>query len=207
MHKEFDEKIEAVIEGPEVFSIKENRVFVPDGKMWAAIHPRWILNAGRGGLIMPLKTGESCYLAVFTKPADASFEFKLTPEVYDEQRAQCVKTWNDFLQQRARSSRRREKVVNDAWRATLIGNFMLLHGDEMRYSAGNQYAKLYIGEGGDTIRVQRAVGPRRRRAADDHAAVQVYTRKGLEFHQAAFKLQMLAHCLPADARRGVRHAR
>src|SRR5688572_19006343 len=52
LHKEFDEKLEAVIEGPEVLSIKENRVFVPDGKMWAAIHPRWILNAGRGGLVM-----------------------------------------------------------------------------------------------------------------------------------------------------------
>src|SRR5688572_23158353 len=37
MHKEFDEKVEAAIEGPEVFAIKEDRVLVPDGKQWAAI--------------------------------------------------------------------------------------------------------------------------------------------------------------------------
>jgi hypothetical protein len=191
LHKEFDEKVEAVIEGPEVFSIKENHVFVPDGKMWAAIHPRWILNAGRGGLVMPLKTGESSYLAVFTKPADAAFDFTLAPEVYQAQRAQCAKTWKDFLQ-KGMVVQTPEKVVNDAWRATLIGNFMLLHGDEMRYSAGNQYAKLYIGEGGDTIRGNTLWG----HAAESARMIPPqfkYTRAGLEFHQAALKLQMLAH--------------
>src|SRR5688572_923333 len=44
MQKQFDEKIEAVIEGPEVFAIKAARVLVPDGKQGAAIHPRWTLN-------------------------------------------------------------------------------------------------------------------------------------------------------------------
>jgi hypothetical protein len=191
LHKEFDERLEAVIEGPEVFAIKENRVSAPDGKMWAAIHPRWILNAGRGALVMPLKTGESCYLAVFTKPADADFDFTLTPQVYDAQRAQCAKTWNDFLQ-RGMAIETPEKVVNDASRATLIGNFMLLHGDDMRYSAGNQYAKLYIGEGGDTIRGNTLWGHATESARMIPPQFK-YTRAGLEFHQAALKLQMLAH--------------
>src|SRR5207248_8213357 len=75
--KDFDEKIEALIEGPEVFSINNNRVFAlkqgfepKDEKMTAMIYPRWIVNPGRGALIAPLKTGESACIAIFTKPSE-----------------------------------------------------------------------------------------------------------------------------------------
>jgi hypothetical protein len=189
--KDFDEKIEALVEGPELLALKDNRFSAPDGKIWAMIYPRWITNPGRGALIAPLKTGESAYIAVFTKPAEAPIKFVLTPQAYDEQRAACVKTWNDFLA-RGTVVETPEAVVNNAWRATLIGNFQLLHGDEMRYSQGNQYAKLYIGEGGDTIRAHALWGH-----GEESQPMMTpqfkYTRAGLEFHQAAFKLQMLAH--------------
>lgn len=189
--QDFDEKVEALIEGPELFSMKDNRVTVPDGKVWAATYPRWIINPARGGFIAPLKTGQSAYIAVFTTPVDASFDFKLTPQSYDEQREDCRKTWDELLK-RGMMVSTPEKIVNDAWRSEMIGNFMLLHGDEMRYSQGNSYAKLYIGEGGDAVRTALLYGH-----ADDAKKMIPplfkYTRAGLEFHQASFKLQMLAH--------------
>ena len=115
----------------------------------------------------------------------------LTAEVYGGSGAQCIKTWDGFLNQ-GTVVQTPEAVVNDAARATLVGNMELLHGDEMRYSQGNQYAKLYIGEGGDAIRAMALWG----HAADARQMMPPqfhYTRAGLEFHQAAFKLQMIAH--------------
>jgi hypothetical protein len=189
INRDFDEKIEALVEGPELFGYKNNAVST-EGKTWVMTHPRWAINAGRGALLAPMKVGESWYLAVFTKPADETLKFRLSAESYTAQRAACAKTWNDFLA-RGTVVETGEKVVNDAWRSTMIGTFMLLHGDEMRYSAGNQYAKLYIGEGGDTIRCNTLWG----QGEDAKRMIPPqfkYTRAGLEFHQAAFKLQMLA---------------
>jgi hypothetical protein len=85
-----------------------------------------------------------------------------------------------------------EARVNDAWRSLVAGSYTLLKGDDMRYSAGNQYAKLYEAEGGDAARALLLYG----HAADARRMIvplMDYTRKGLEFHQGAFKLQLLAH--------------
>ena len=85
-----------------------------------------------------------------------------------------------------------EPVVNNAWRAALAGSYELLTGDEIRYSQGNQYGRLYIGEGGDATRTFALYGH-----CDDATRMMtplfIYTRKNLEFHQAAFKLQMMCH--------------
>ena len=110
--------------------------------------------------------------------------FKLDPEIYDAQRQACAKTWNDLLNQ-GTVVETPEAVVNNAWRATVIGNYMLLSGDEMRYSAGQS--------------ICQALHRRRRRHDPRDVAVRphsteakklmppqfAYTRKGLEFHQAA----------------------
>jgi hypothetical protein len=194
LSRPFDEKIEASIEGPEQFSYKDRRVATrtEHPQVIALMHPGWVSNPGRGAIMALLKEGESAYLAIFTKPADAaSLKFKLTPESYEDQRAQCAKTWNDLLN-RGTVVETPEPVVNNAWRASIIGNYELISGDQMRYSQGNQYAKRYIGEGGDAIRATALWGQ-----PDDAkrlmAAQFEYTRAGLEFHQAAFKLQMLVH--------------
>jgi hypothetical protein len=110
---------------------------------------------------------------------------------YDVARKKCVDAWTALLD-RGTVVEVPEEVVNRAWRSLVCGSYALLHGDEIRYSAGNQYAKLYIGEGGDAARSLLLWGQ-----AEDVRRMLVplfdYTRKGLEFHQGAFKLQMLAH--------------
>ena len=190
--KDYDEKIEALIEGPEQCKFADNRILRPDGKVQAAIYPRWVFNPGRGALIAPLKTGESAYLLIFTDPADAkSVESDLSPEFYQSQRDACAKTWNDLLDKGA-VVQTPETVVNNAWRASVIGNYMLINGDEMRYSQGNQYAKRYIAEGGDSITAMALWG-QLDEAKKLMPAQFAYSRVGLEFHQAAGKLQMFSH--------------
>ena len=194
LSRPFDEKIEARIEGPEMFLYRDRRVTTrgEQSKVMAMFYPGWVSNPGRGAIISLMKEGESAYLAIFTQPADASaLKFKLTPESYEEQRSKCIKTWNDLLN-RGTIVETPEPMVNNAWRALVIGNYELISDDQMRYSQGNSYAKRYIGEGGDAIRATALWGQ-----PDDAkrlmAAQFEYTRAGLEFHQAAFKLQMLAH--------------
>jgi hypothetical protein len=158
----------------------------------AIVYPGWITNPGRGAVIAPMKVGQSCYVAIFTKKADPSIALKLTPEEYARQRTQCAKTWNDLLNGAA-VFETPETYANNAWRAEVIMDHMLISGDEMHYSACNQYDQIYIAEGGDAIFSLGLFGYH----ADAQRLMPAQfkaERKGLEFHRAAFKLQMLAKC-------------
>lgn len=183
-------KVEAQIEGYGVHKVAGGIVRDPDGKVLATFEPeRWTYAPGRGTLAAELLPGESSVLAIYTKPADAAEA--ITPATYDAKRKACVEGWNGLLDRAAKFSTP-EKIVNDAWRATVIANFMMLKNDEMRYSHGNQYDKLYIAEPADTVRALALYG----QLDNAKAAVPpilTYTRKGLEYHQAALKCQMLAH--------------
>jgi hypothetical protein len=153
---------------------------------------KWTWNKSHSTLSAQLGKGESAAIAIFTKPADGSPLGKpLDAATYFSQREQCAKTWNELLAA-GMTATIPEPVVNNAWRATLIGNYMMLSGDRMCYSAGNSYAAIYIGEGGDATRAAALWGH-----TDDADRMMLpifaHTRKGLEFHQAAFKLQMLAN--------------
>jgi hypothetical protein len=170
----YDDKLEAWFEGPALYKLdKAGRVMAPaasQGEQFAAMkegkagekgaapaqvlamsYPGWITNPGRGAIIAPMKIGESVYVTVFTKKIDpAKLTIKLTPDEYEKQRGQCAKTWNDLLHAGI-NIETPEGVVNNAWRASIIGNFMLITGDALHYSACNQYDGIYIAEGGDAI--------------------------------------------------------
>lgn len=209
----YDDRIEAWFEGPALYKLDKGRVMAPslnqeeqfalmkggktvdkiESQVLALSYPGWISNPGRGAIIAQLKVGQSVYVAVFTKKADPnSLKIKLTPEEYEKQRAQCIKTWNDVLDAGI-GLETPEKVVNDCWRAHVIMNFMLITGDAIHYSACNQYDGIYIAEGGDAIYAMGLFGY----SADAQRLMPAQfkaQRKGLEFHRAAFKLQMLAKC-------------
>jgi hypothetical protein len=209
----YDDRMEAWFEGPALYPFKDGRLMSPatsqdeqvaamkEGKkpaekkeqVLALAYPGWITNPGRGALIAPMKIGESVYLIVFTKKVDPDqLSIKLTPEEYEKQRAQCAKTWNDILDAGAKFQTP-ETVVNNAWRAAVIMDYMLCAGDEMHYSACNQYDQMYIGEGGDAVFAMGLYG-HPEDAERLEPALFKSERKGLEFHRAAFKLQMLAKC-------------
>jgi hypothetical protein len=182
-------KVEAQFEGAAPLKAAGRAVGNDGGKVLASFDARWTFNPARNTLSATLAAGESATLALFTRPADAPLP--LADDVYDRHRNAAADVWGTLIARGPRIDVP-EPLVNDAWRSLVIGSFALLTGDEMRYSAGNQYAKLYIGEGGDAVRALLLLGY----AGEARRMIPPlfdYTRKGLEFHQAGFKLQMLAH--------------
>jgi hypothetical protein len=80
-----------------------------------------------------------------------------------------------------------EPLVNNAWRNLICQNFELINGDSIHYSAGNQYDKLYESEGSDAMLAMLIWGYERE-ARRLIVPLLDFTREGLEFHQAGFKL-------------------
>src|SRR5262249_23722459 len=103
----------------------------------------------------------------------------------------CRDTWLTLVNRGARFEIP-EPRVQDAWRALVVGQYLIAVGDRMHYSAGNAYDHLYEGECGDAVRslllfgfaedARRLVG----RLLD-------FQRQATRFHVAGHKLQLLTH--------------
>jgi hypothetical protein len=138
----------------------------------------------RGRAQARLGPNTSATLAVPTTPLETPFNF--TGATYGEQREHCARTWRNLLSP-GMNVETPEPVVNNAWRHLLAQNHELMNGARMFYSAGNQYEALYEAEGSDAALAMMTWG--------DHSGMRRmmeplfdFTRKGLEFHQAGFKL-------------------
>src|SRR3954452_15696468 len=146
--------------------------------------------AARSCVMSKEKHGKSAYIVVFTKPADAKLVATNRAEWYKAEREKCVKTWSDLLTA-GTNVRVPEPYVNNAWRSLLVGTYMIYSGDQLNYSAGNQYARKYAHESGETLRSLLLWG-HEKDAGDGVAPIFEYRRKNIEFHDAAFKLEGLA---------------
>ncbi len=137
----------------------------------------------RRRLTARLTAGQAVTIALPTKPLVAGSEINVD---YDAQRKQCVDTWREILAH-GMTVETPEPRVNAAWRHLLVQNFALIKGDRMHYSAGNQYDQLYEGEGSDAALAMMSWGyeSEMRRLI---VPLLDFTRKGLEYHQAGFKL-------------------
>src|SRR5213078_3697569 len=94
----------------------------------------------RSGLQARLQPGTTATLAIPTQPLAAG-ALNFGEESYARHRALTVQTWKEIVG-RAMRVDVPEPRVNNAWRNLLVQNFMLLNGDRMLYSAGNQYEAL-----------------------------------------------------------------
>lgn len=153
------------------------------GELLAAFDSNWRWE--RDGARARLTRTNHVTLAIATKPFAAATAASLQFD-YAAQRAACVATWRSVLATGA-NVETPEPLVNNAWRHLLIQNFSLISGDRMHYSSGNQYNQIYIGEGSDTIQALMNWG-----YAGDMRRLMLplfdQTRRGLEYHQAGFKL-------------------
>jgi hypothetical protein len=158
----------------------------------------WTWDAPAKKLSVSLSPGQSAVLGIFTQPSPRKQQ-PLTSRVYDQQREACIRVWQSFLDAGVRLETP-ETVVNNAWRSLMIGDCTLINGDAVNYSAGNIYERLFEAECGDAVRAMALFGQK-----DDARRAIVpllpYTQENLDFHDAAFKLQMLAHyyALSGDA--------
>ena len=168
--------------------------------IWFSDHWKW--EPSTKSLIAQLKGDESAFLVVPTKPGKSIL---LSPEerahasttrinlarVYKRERQKCVSAWESLLSSGAQFEVP-EPVVNDAWKSLLAGLHMVMKSNSMNYSHGNAYERLYQAECGDAIRALALYG-HADTAAKAIPSLLHYTRDALKYHNAGFKLQMLAH--------------
>ena len=182
--------VSAAIGTGDKLTARDGFVLDTDGNAVVAFGPAWKWDAA-GILTAVLPRGSAASLAIFTKPILPTAKAAITPGAYEREKAACAKTWQSLIN-RAMQVQTPEPIVNNAWRSLIVGNFMLLKGDAMCYSNGNQYEKLYVNEGGDAIRSLELWGYK-----DECRRMIVpildYKREGLLFHQAGLKLQMLSN--------------
>ena len=159
-----------------------------DGQLLARFDKNWTWE--RQGAHATIDTNKSATLLLVTKPFPKGSEPELLlrspAESYESERAACAGAWNKILRE-GMNVETPEPIVNNAWRNFIIQNFELINGDSMRYSAGNQYDKLYEAEGSDAALTIMLCGYE----AETRQLIPPlldFTRKNLEFHQAGHKL-------------------
>src|SRR4026207_821456 len=109
----------------------------------------------------------------------------------DKDRHACISEW-ERLVAAGMQVETPEPVVNNAFRSHLVQNLSLVKGARMHYSAGNQYDQLYEAEGCDAVQALLVWGLTNEVRRLIPAQLD-FTRKGLEYHQAGHKLQLLVH--------------
>ncbi len=150
----------------------------------AVLDSKWTWE--RNGAHAKLKLGETATAAIATKAVPAANRADLTGAKYAEQRLQCEGAWKNILA-KGMNVVLPEKLVNDAWRNTLIQNYSLMRGNRIHYSALNQYDALYESEGSDALLAALAWG----HGSEVRTMIEPlldFHRKGLEYHNAGTKI-------------------
>jgi hypothetical protein len=172
----------------EKFTSAIGEVFDSKGRTVVRFGPEWKWNAEKAELVAKIDRTTPAELLVFTKPAE-KLDNEL-PKFLKEAKAFAA-TWDKLLD-RGADVQIPETVVNHAWRALVIGNYMIAVGDRMHYSAGNAYDHLYEAECGDAVRALMLFG-QISDAKKMLGPLLDFDRKATRFHVAGHKLQLLAH--------------
>ena len=172
---------------------KQRVVLDPSGKVRLAYDDNFEWRAARSTLMSKEQHAKQAVVVVFTTPADPSVLVANRREWYESARRKCLETWSDFWR-RGTVARLPEKYAENAWRSTLAQTQMIYAGDQLNYSAGNQYARKYAHESGETMRSLLFWG-HQKDAADSIPPIFKYRRKNIEFHDGGFKLEGLAALL------------
>ena len=175
--------------GADKLRADDGSVLNPKGLAIARFGRHWAWSAKDHKLIATLKADQSADLLVLTRPAEDPAAKSFIS--YEDERKACVDAWRAILA-RGAQFQVPEPIVQNAWRALVIGNYLIADGERMNYSAGNAYDHLYQGECGDAVRglmlfgqttdARRMVGP-----------LLDFNRHATRFHVAGHKLQLLAH--------------
>jgi hypothetical protein len=172
----------------------QGKVLDDKGQVLACFDGNWTWEKDRAHAKLEGPDGKpagnkSAVVAIATKPLDLANAPDVKEVTYSAERNNCTETWRNTLHQ-GMTVETPEPVVNNAARHLIIQNFELINGDRIHYSQGNQYDKLYESEGSDAAVAMMVWGYEK-----DMRRLMVplfdFTRKGLEFHQAGFKLNDL----------------
>jgi hypothetical protein len=174
--------------GAEVMTGRGGLVRDKAGKILAAFDDNWEWNGARNLLMSKVEHAAAGYVSIFTKPVDAAPA--ASAAFYAKQRELCERRWRQLLRA-GTNVEVPEPYVNDAWRSLIVGNYMIIAGDRLNYSAGNQYSRMYAHESGEALRSMVVWGHGKDMARTIRPLF-VYRRPNIEYHDAAFKLRLLA---------------
>jgi hypothetical protein len=175
------------VDAPAPVTFADGRLAGADGRVLGVFDAGW--RRERGRMVARLRPGGAAVAAFATTPLDPAAAPAVSASLYAAQRAACAAIWREIAG-RGMQVDLPEPLVNRAWRNALCQQFQLIRQNEIRYSTGNQYDRLYEGEGSDAALALLTWG-----YADTTRRLMEplfdFTRKGLEQHQAAFKLNNL----------------
>ncbi len=173
---------------PTVAKDEKGALLDSEGNALLTHDDHWDYYPGRNLLVSKQGYAGPLYVMVLTKAApNAPIA---SAQVYREQKERAEKYYHDLLA-RGATFDVPEPIVNNAWRVCLLQNFAMLAGDQMNYSAGNQYARQYAHESGESQRGLILYG-HADSARDTFRPLFVYRRPNIEYHDGAFKLIDLA---------------
>ncbi len=168
----------------EKMTFDKDSILDASGDIWANLDPKWTWARDRAQT--KLKLGDAVTVAIATKALPTTSRSMVQATQYQEQQVLCERTWKEILAG-GMNVVLPEKLVNDAWRNTLIQNYALMRGDRIHYSALNQYDALYESEGSDALLAALAWG----HEAEGRRMLEPlldFHRKGLEYHNAGTKI-------------------
>jgi hypothetical protein len=202
--------------GYEFLKLDGNVIRTASGQPVAQFDDNWQFAPFRASLTSKPKHGASAAVIIYTVAADAkattapasaavveeeaagqpqtrptsrpAVHFDLATYAYE--RAQCEQRWRAIVDAGTRIIVP-EPIVNNAARALLIQQYEILAGDQLNYSASNQYARKYAYESGDAARSLLLFG-HANTVRPCIAPLFTYRRPNIEYHDAGFKLQLLA---------------
>jgi hypothetical protein len=174
---------------PDSLTVKDGAVLDSTGRACVLFDAPWQWDGVKKELRCNLAADQAAVLAVFTLP------FKAAPRIdgerYAAERKACVDRWQELVAAGTRFEVP-EKIVNDAWRSLIVGNYLIAVGDRMHYSAGNAYDHLYEAECGDATRALLLFG-HQADARNMVGPLLDFYRQATRFHVAGHKLQLLTH--------------
>lgn len=176
--------------GNKVLASRGGKVLDEAGKVLAAYDDNWDWNPARNLLMSKVEHAPTASVTIFTRPIVADSAPAAGIDFYRRQRDLCAQRWRSLLAA-GTNVEVPEPYVNNAWRSLIIGTYSILSGDHLNYSAGNQYARKYANESGESLRSLVVWGH-----GDDLArAIRplfVYRRPNIEYHDGTMKLRLLA---------------
>ena len=181
---------------PEKLAARDGRLVGPRGHVYVACGEGAVIDSGAQAAFhkLDLRDGrpQSACFILPNRPEARHGALKATPRAHEAARRRLIAYWEDVLR-RGTVMSLPEPLVDNARKALTIGSFMLVNGDEMRYSAHNVYEVLYGREAGDAILALALLGYR------DEAARYLarlmthhHVYGGIALQEAGFKLQFAA---------------
>ncbi|PWU19043.1 MAG: hypothetical protein C5B50_07505 [Verrucomicrobia bacterium] len=184
-------EVSAQFEVPGRLKAAQGTIQNPNGHVIAWFDKTWQWVPEKNALVARFGPGSHPRLAFAIKSMRIERASNVSAAMYESERKLSIRTWQKILD-RGTQIAVPEPLVNDAWRALIISLFSISSNHHPNYSAGNQYDRLYQAECGDTARALLLWGQENETARMIPSLLD-YTRDKLRFHNAGFKLQLLAH--------------